>query len=169
LFNSFSTARKRMMYRSLQGRDTTIVAENGKKTIIKFNVKIQSIDNSINGKVKYSYSQDGGNFSYDKYGNRSKSVYKDEYMADEFRIYINDDTLFVGETFNATVWTNKKGYPIQISEPIKEELDEDKIVDSYKLEYPCGEKGTFSFVGRINYDSTNVFPFEYKFLVVDRK
>ena len=152
-----------------KGADTIIIDENGERTSVKLDVKVEAIDNSINGRVKYSYSLDEDDFTYDKFGNKSKSVYKDEYMSDEFRIYVNDDTLFVGEIFNATVWTGKKEYSITVSEPLKQEFDSDQIVNSYRLEYSCSEKGLFSFAGAIKYDSTNAFPFEYKFLVLEKK
>ncbi|HMG92005.1 MAG TPA: hypothetical protein VK589_18240 [Chryseolinea sp.] len=106
----------------LKGLDTTfIVDENGKKwTLIsdpksklQF-TKIEDIDNSINGFVKYHYSLFNGDFVYDQYGTISKGIYKEVYFKNEIRVYISDDTLNVGDQFHGTAWFGKPPYRIEV-------------------------------------------------------
>jgi hypothetical protein len=153
----------------ISGRDTTfLVDENGKKYMVISENKIEEIDNSINGFVKYRYNLFNGNFTYDKHRNKTKTIYKEEYFRRDLRVYINDDTLDVGQQFHGTAWINKPTYTIEVEEPLRTVITINNNDRRGVFEYSCTEAGVFTFRGKIVYDSIQSFPFEYKFLVVKK-
>jgi hypothetical protein len=148
-----------------EGKDTIIKDESGNPLIVNFNERLEHIESSLNGNVFYSYSLNQDELTYDKHGNVLKTVYKTDYMNKNFKVYVNDDTLNIGETFSAVVWTSKEKYVIDLDEPKKEIVKRDVITDFYTFEQACLKEGVFKFKGKIVYDSGQIFPFEYKYLV----
>jgi len=144
-------------------KDTTFTDSNGQKWEVHYNAKIEEVNNSINGLVKYAFTMDNGENTYDKFGNVSKIVYKDIYRNDTYKIHINDDSLKVGEEFKASIWTKFDEYAIDIDEP-KKELTTTKNNQGYEFEFQCSEAGIYKFKGTVKSDSAD-FPFEYKFIV----
>ena len=86
-------------------------------------------------------------------------------MLKEFGIFINNDTLNIGETFQASIWTNKNDYTIDLEMPDKRTVNSDDVIDSYTFEKLCDNKGEFVFKGTIYYDGEMSFPFVYRYLV----
>jgi len=141
--------------------DTTFADETGRKWDVHVNDKIVDVGSSINGPVKYILPQ--GEPSYDKYGNISKSIYKDIYHNNSYRIHIGDDSLKIGQTFTATIWTKYTNYAIEIEEP-RGESTSSQSSEEYMFEFLCSDKGIHTFKGKVKTDSATIL-FDYKFIV----
>jgi hypothetical protein len=100
---------------------------------------------------------------YDPVTNKMKAVMNLKYHKNKFySTRISNDTLELGETFIGEVNLKGRGGQIKLQQPT------DSIVDNdLQIKYIPQTKGLFEFKGQVTFDSIE-FPFEYKFIVVDK-
>ena len=144
-------------------KDTVITDTSGKKWTIKLNAKDVTISESLNGLVIYSYTTNKDNYTYDRYGNISKIIFKPQYYNDSLKVSIKYDTVKLGQNFHASVWSSLPIYEVELKEPEARVLrSADDIGEG--IDIPCNTKGLFKFKGVIRSDKMEI-PFEYLYIV----
>jgi hypothetical protein len=115
--------------------------------------------NSINGEVMYRFDPETYNVEMVFNFKQKKNGY--------YLIQINNDTLEIGEEFQGRIFFQRHG----ICELIKpyDTLVDTKISKSefFGVKWPTNEIGESEMSGTLRFDDEQ-FPFEYKFIVVDK-
>jgi hypothetical protein len=108
----------------------------------------------INGKAIYVYKKD----------DQLWGVYKPEYNIHDYQIFINSDSIKVGDIFRSSIWVTSPKFLITISSPSDYIIEGDSTYDPKEYIFQPQRKGIYEFRGVIEYDSVKR-PFEYKFFV----
>jgi hypothetical protein len=145
-------------------KDSIYLDDDGNKVKVNVNYKLVDVSVSVNGPVVYSYDLSNGGYSYDKYGNVSKVVFKKDYWNDLRKIHISDDTIKAGETLHLAVWSKEPRYRIEILTPRAEQKTWTQDDGPYDYEFSGQAPGTYDLTGKISSDSAS-FEFAYKFIV----
>jgi hypothetical protein len=93
-------------------------------------------------------------------------LYKPEYNVPEFQIFLERDTVSLGDEFVSTINVAKRSFNIHITEPLDRLISSSDSTERIKeYHFTPSNEGLHYFRGTIEYDTVKV-PFEYKFIVV---